>query len=909
MVLKLERVETSAQVSSAQSQKTDSSSNAPMFNGQSSGSSSNESWNPNFNKYIKDLSISGYVWTPISGNEDAINKSQNSLIDMIRYYEGDRKNNYKATTQYNDKNKVTTYGYGVTKLPEDVKKKYNVSLPPKTDKDAYNIMLIYMKEVALPDVKAVIGENLYNQIPNSIKEALLDYAFKNGRGVLKASKDKFINALKKGVEKNNWTDTLNLLVYVKSGETGKEEAGLHRRSLSRAILATRDLPKTPEIKNAVKKIYDNAVKYTDKKNLSTTELKNIYENYSEGKISGSSNSKNNAQYKISDDLKSYWGVANAVCPKNDKNGTPLTPTVRKLYINAILDAIIKSNPDLKLLSPGKDSDGYLIINGKFSKELFIPDSVNFNDSTKITLSIPENWKNQDSASKSIQQNDENIYVVKQGDGYMKIARMYAPENTSESDINNYSKLISSANGNRNLSIGDSVIVPPYVKQNNNPSPQDDNGDNGGGNEDSSMLDHMTAQFPYEDVKILKGESGDNIISNLECREYKYTILKGDTYWKLSNNYSINIPILKSYNSKTSDNLREGEVIKLPKIIYKIRKGDTLNKISKELGIKIEILKDLNSIEDINKIKMGQSIEIPGYPYVVKKGDTLSGIAKKMGVNVDVLKSINGLKSDKISPGDRLVILFNNADYNASEDEKKKINNSIGKKYISNEVHKDKNNKEYEFYKKHYLNKDVVATEYEWAPTNKNGKLKGRTIIVNPGHGYTSAGHDPGTTNKNANYTEAEINYLNAIALSDKLRAQGATVIFIQGGVNLAGEAIRKNKSKAEMVISIHVNSSAKEEQTNDHFQVYYNSIKKGGETLAKSIESNMDEKHKSNLEYAQTKNANHYVTRQLDSNKPAVLVELGFLNNPNFRKATNINPVRNEAVDAIYQAVLNYRWE
>jgi len=42
-------------------------------------------------------------------------------------------------------------------------------------------------------------------------------------------------------------------------------------------------------------------------------------------------------------------------------------------------------------------------------------------------------------------------------------------------------------------------------------------------------------------------------------------------------------------------------------------------------------------------------------YVVRKGDTLSGIGRKQGLSVARLKSLNGLRSDRLKPGQRLVL--------------------------------------------------------------------------------------------------------------------------------------------------------------------------------------------------------------------------------------------------------------
>lgn len=63
-----------------------------------------------------------------------------------------------------------------------------------------------------------------------------------------------------------------------------------------------------------------------------------------------------------------------------------------------------------------------------------------------------------------------------------------------------------------------------------------------------------------------------------------------------------------------------------------------------------------------------------------------------------------------------------------------------------------------------------------------------------------------------------INYDNAMRLKDRLCAQGAKVIFLQGHVNLITKELAKNNNKADMFISIHVNSHDK--PTSDRTQIY-----------------------------------------------------------------------------------------
>ena len=69
-----------------------------------------------FNPYLERLGLPKYIWSAFSGTDDALVKSQETLIDLIRYYEGDPKKNYKAKAKYDDRGNIETRGYGITNL-------------------------------------------------------------------------------------------------------------------------------------------------------------------------------------------------------------------------------------------------------------------------------------------------------------------------------------------------------------------------------------------------------------------------------------------------------------------------------------------------------------------------------------------------------------------------------------------------------------------------------------------------------------------------------------------------------------------------------------------------------------------------------------------------------------------------
>ncbi len=111
-----------------------------------------------------------------------------------------------------------------------------------------------------------------------------------------------------------------------------------------------------------------------------------------------------------------------------------------------------------------------------------------------------------------------------------------------------------------------------------------------------------------------------------------------------------------------------------KVTYKVRSGDVLGKIAQRYNVRISDLRSWNGIRG-NMIRVGQRLTIwqnPGYKapseptyarlpngtktYTVQPGDTLWDISRKFeGLSIEKIKSLNELQSNKIKPGQRLII--------------------------------------------------------------------------------------------------------------------------------------------------------------------------------------------------------------------------------------------------------------
>jgi len=113
----------------------------------------------------------------------------------------------------------------------------------------------------------------------------------------------------------------------------------------------------------------------------------------------------------------------------------------------------------------------------------------------------------------------------------------------------------------------------------------------------------------------------------------YKVVTGDTLSKVASKNGTTVKTLKELNGLTSDNIREGEILKLPAsaggatpsvsaaaapvadasgATYQVKSGDTLGKIATKVGVKTADLMAVNGFTDTTakNIKPGQILKLP-----------------------------------------------------------------------------------------------------------------------------------------------------------------------------------------------------------------------------------------------------------------------------------------------------------
>ena len=216
------------------------------------------------------------------------------------------------------------------------------------------------------------------------------------------------------------------------------------------------------------------------------------------------------------------------------------------------------------------------------------------------------------------------YTVKKGDSLYSIARQY---NSTVDAIKRYNNLTSN-----NLSIGQKLKIPCYMKDNDN----------------TTMPDFVM-----------------------------YTVKAGDSLYSIAQQYNTTVDKIKSDNKLTSNTLSIGQVLMLEDkmadtvveecfgedevleedyVIYAVKPGDNLYSIARKYNTTVSELKRLNNLTS-NNLSVGQELKIPneGRIYVVKRGDSLYSIANMFNTTVSAIKSKNNLTTNNLSIGQELII--------------------------------------------------------------------------------------------------------------------------------------------------------------------------------------------------------------------------------------------------------------
>jgi len=200
------------------------------------------------------------------------------------------------------------------------------------------------------------------------------------------------------------------------------------------------------------------------------------------------------------------------------------------------------------------------------------------------------------------------------------------------------------------------------------------------------VDGFTLRVPYGD-----GEKVQIALKNGAPEEFLglaiYRAKKGESVWGIANKYNTSVHELKRLNGIRYSKILYDRVVFVPSEqlytkkyyanfvkdvrpyvpdVYIVKKGDNLYDIAHRFGLSLYDLLKMNKGINPRLIHPGDPVVVSrsvnfdyakrsGGEYVVKRGDTLWSIANRFDTTVAKLMKTNGLSSDKLIPGNVLVL--------------------------------------------------------------------------------------------------------------------------------------------------------------------------------------------------------------------------------------------------------------
>ena len=182
---------------------------------------------------------------------------------------------------------------------------------------------------------------------------------------------------------------------------------------------------------------------------------------------------------------------------------------------------------------------------------------------------------------------------------------------------------------------------------------------------------------------------------------------------------------------------------------------------------------------------------------------------------------------------------------------------------------------------------------------------GYTIVVDPGHG----GFDGGAVGSASGVVESGLNLTVASLLRDALTEQGITVLMTRetedalGGTKQSDLAARRamfTRDEVDLVVSIHMNQFSDPDVSGA--MAYYMTGSGEGQKLAQSVIDSLCDAIGRNRRLANP--GDYFVIRECKC--PAVLVECGFLSNPEDEAALQQPEYQQKLAKAIAAGILSY---
>ena len=193
-------------------------------------------------------------------------------------------------------------------------------------------------------------------------------------------------------------------------------------------------------------------------------------------------------------------------------------------------------------------------------------------------------------------------------------------------------------------------------------------------------------------------------------------------------------------------------------------------------------------------------------------------------------------------------------------------------------------------------------------------VSSKTIVIDAGHG----GEDGGAVSNNG-IAEAEINLKIALKLQQLLEQSGSNVVLTRSDNNAIYDLDKKtlrekknsdirnrvkigNNSSADIFVSIHLNKIPESQYYG--WQTFFKEGSEDGKRLATCIQNNLNEAIQKENKRVPMKISNVYIIKHVEI--PTVIVECGFLSNPEEEKILQQEEYQTKLAWGIYNGIMEY---
>ena len=372
-------------------------------------------------------------------------------------------------------------------------------------------------------------------------------------------------------------------------------------------------------------------------------------------------------------------------------------------------------------------------------------------------------------------------------------------------------------------------------------------------------------------------------------------------------------------------------------VYTVQKGESLTAIAKKFGMTVDEFCKWTGFSKSKTIHPGDKIpnlmcaEIP-------KGKGLKALYESYGMDKEAFCAMNGIDVKKFNSynpkaGEKFYVWKGFKKGTPATTTQARSNNSVPAKKADSKtpaqstVKKTEptNNKKQEITKPYSTAKvgsksvriigsnklppipkddkgHITAEVIKFNPQTPSGPLKGKTIMVNAGHGWKASGaFDIGAPGKDVNGKEIDEWRKNrdfAEELINELTARGATVIFTSGHAPLVCNA--KAKYKADAFISIHCNGN--ERRSLNGLDVYY----MDGSTKGNNFASLAGKKIRARVKKDTESNRGRIGVLRRESQIPSILLEMGYLTNSTDQLNVDSIATRKKQMKLVADSIVEY---